>query len=256
MTTDQHYNIQYHNADKLDCCPTLDNTPKFEKWIYTSKKKLIEKAKGQHCFLIVGMTEEIKKYYLWSYFKIEGYTIAIDDDKYYDVSGTGFGLQPPILLNNLDNFTDFKKFCGNFGIGFQNIDKHIFCKTLISLIGNNFEEKVTEARKLTQKERLSKIKEHSETPSTSKRTIDTFNRNQYVKEKVHERANGKCEFCNQVAPFNKVSDGTPFLEVHHILSLSDGGKDTIENAIALCPNCHRGAHYGGYEIKRVKSDSH
>jgi 5-methylcytosine-specific restriction protein A len=26
--------------------------------------------------------------------------------------------------------------------------------------------------------------------------------------------------------------------------LSTGGEDTLENAIALCPNCHRRAHFG------------
>ena len=36
----------------------------------------------------------------------------------------------------------------------------------------------------------------------------------------------------------------PFLEVHHVKSLSDGGEDTLDNVIALCPNCHREKHYG------------
>ena len=26
--------------------------------------------------------------------------------------------------------------------------------------------------------------------------------------------------------------------------LADGGADTVENAIAVCPNCHRELHYG------------
>jgi len=34
------------------------------------------------------------------------------------------------------------------------------------------------------------------------------------------------------------------LEVHHKVPLAEGGDDTVENAIALCPNCHRHAHYG------------
>lgn len=33
-------------------------------------------------------------------------------------------------------------------------------------------------------------------------------------------------------------------EVHHKVPLSAGGDDTVENAIALCPNCHRKAHFG------------
>ena len=118
---------------------------------------------------------------------------------------------------------------------------------------DDFEEKVTKALQLTSEERLSKINNYPEYPSASEKKAVTFNRNPYVVAEVLERANGKCEFCNQFAPFNRISDGTPFLEVHHIKSLSDGGKDTIENAIALCPNCHRGAHYGGYEIKNASA---
>jgi 5-methylcytosine-specific restriction endonuclease McrA len=60
---------------------------------------------------------------------------------------------------------------------------------------------------------------------------------------VEERANGICELCNEPAPFNR-PDGTPFLEVHHIIPLADGGPDTVENAAAICPNCHRACHHG------------
>ena len=37
-------------------------------------------------------------------------------------------------------------------------------------------------------------------------------------------------------------DGTHYLEVHHIDQLAKGGADTVENAVALCPNCHRKMH--------------
>ena len=144
MTTHQHY-IQYHNADNLGYYPTpktdfktniellmLDNTVKYGGQFYTSKK-LVEKAVGQFCFLIVGKTEKIKKYYLWSFCKIEDFTK--DGMNFYHVNGTGFDFQKPILLNDLDNFIDFRNFCGNFGIGFQNIDNHIFCSTLTSFTG-------------------------------------------------------------------------------------------------------------------------
>jgi len=44
------------------------------------------------------------------------------------------------------------------------------------------------------------------------------------------------------APFSNDSDG-PYFEVHHIHRLADGGPDQPESVIALCPNCHRRAHY-------------
>jgi len=136
------YYIQYHNADNIGSYPTenlnfetnvdsltLDNSVKYDSWIYTSKKT-VENAVEQYCFLIVGKTEKIKKYYLWSFFKIEEY--EIDDNGNYVVYGHGYDFERPIFLNELENFNDFKNYCGNFGLGFQNIDKHIFCRTLSS----------------------------------------------------------------------------------------------------------------------------
>jgi 5-methylcytosine-specific restriction protein A len=40
------------------------------------------------------------------------------------------------------------------------------------------------------------------------------------------------------------TDKTPYLEVHHKVQLAAGGEDVVENAIALCPNCHRREHFG------------
>jgi predicted HNH restriction endonuclease len=71
-----------------------------------------------------------------------------------------------------------------------------------------------------------------------------FRRNADVIVAVLNRANGICERCKQKAPFIRKSDGTPFLEVHHKITLAKGGEDTVENALALCPNCHRESHYG------------
>ncbi len=71
-----------------------------------------------------------------------------------------------------------------------------------------------------------------------------FKRNADVIAEVLIRANGICEECNASAPFNRASDGTPYLEVHHKVRLADGGEDTVENTIAVCPNCHRKLHFG------------
>lgn len=56
------------------------------------------------------------------------------------------------------------------------------------------------------------------------------------------RANGRCEACGEPAPFFR-TDGTPFLEVHHLRPLAEGGPDTVSNALAACPNCHRRLHH-------------
>jgi 5-methylcytosine-specific restriction protein A len=59
-----------------------------------------------------------------------------------------------------------------------------------------------------------------------------------------KRASGVCEACHEAAPFINLN-GEPFLEVHHIGALSlDDRADRIDNVAAICPNCHRRAHYG------------
>lgn len=69
-----------------------------------------------------------------------------------------------------------------------------------------------------------------------------FERSVYIKEFARRVANGVCQLCDRVAPF-KDKHGKPFLEVHHIHYLSKGGSDTIDNVVALCPNCHRKIHH-------------
>lgn len=54
---------------------------------------------------------------------------------------------------------------------------------------------------------------------------------------VLEAAQGKCELCGQTFP-----DGEVFLEAHHVIWLRDGGTPTIDNTVALCPNCHKRIH--------------
>lgn len=55
---------------------------------------------------------------------------------------------------------------------------------------------------------------------------------------VVERAKGRCQLCGCEAPF-KDKDGLPYLEIHHIRPVREGGVDSAENLVALCPNCHR-----------------
>jgi 5-methylcytosine-specific restriction protein A len=68
-----------------------------------------------------------------------------------------------------------------------------------------------------------------------------YDRNQWVSEMAQRRAQGICQLCSCPAPFKK-RDGTPYLETHHVIWLSQGRDDTLENTVALCPNCHRKMH--------------
>jgi len=76
-----------------------------------------------------------------------------------------------------------------------------------------------------------------------------YQRNADVVAEVLYRASGVCEHCHKPAPFKRKRDGTPYLEVHHKKQLANGGEDTVENAMALCANCHRELHYGSETVK-------
>lgn len=69
----------------------------------------------------------------------------------------------------------------------------------------------------------------------------TFIRSADVVKETRKRANGICQLCNQPAPFID-KKGNPYLEVHHIIWLSRGGEDSMDNTAALCPNCHTMMH--------------
>ena len=72
-------------------------------------------------------------------------------------------------------------------------------------------------------------------------TTRSYDRNVYVAELAKRRADGVCQLCDRPAPFID-RNGIPFLETHHIQWLSEGGEDSIQNTVALCPNCHRMMH--------------
>nr|WP_117234876.1 HNH endonuclease [Vibrio maerlii] len=107
-----------------------------------------------------------------------------------------------------------------------------------------FNQSVTESLKLSSDKRKKRLAKASKKPK--RRVVHTYvyDRNPDVVAEVLNRAMGYCESCNSKAPFEKRTDGQPFLEVHHRIRLADGGDDTVENAIALCPNCHRKEHFG------------
>lgn len=75
----------------------------------------------------------------------------------------------------------------------------------------------------------------------TERTVYTYTRSAEVVKAVKARAKGICQLCKKAAPFLD-SKGLPYLEVHHVIWLSRGGKDDTNNAAALCPNCHKKMH--------------
>ena len=96
----------------------------------------------------------------------------------------------------------------------------------------------------SRRKRLEKLV--SKSPTKSKKSTFVYERNpDVVAERLH-LAGGKCESesCQGYEAFLRKSNNTPYLEVHHKILLSEGGLDSVDNTIALCPNCHRQKHYG------------
>jgi 5-methylcytosine-specific restriction endonuclease McrA len=75
-------------------------------------------------------------------------------------------------------------------------------------------------------------------------TRDDFVRNPYVVAAALLRAEERCEMPGCTRDLFVRDDGSRYLEVHHIVPLGEGGNDSLNNAAALCPACHREMHYG------------
>ncbi|MDK2823803.1 MAG: 5-methylcytosine-specific restriction enzyme [Clostridia bacterium] len=121
-----------------------------------------------------------------------------------------------------------------------------------SLIQTKYEKKEKQAKRLDDGMLAQRAKE-SQSEKTSVRNVvtTTYERNAYVSEYAKRRANGICQLCEKEAPF-KNKDGEPYLETHHIEWLSRGGTDTLDNTVALCPNCHRKMHVLDLEEDKKK----
>ena len=97
------------------------------------------------------------------------------------------------------------------------------------------------ASRLSREQLEEKVSRARSTPGERTVTSKQYERDPYVSQLTKLRANGRCDLCEQPAPFLD-KNSNPYLETHHIEWLSKGGKDTLDNTVALCPNCHRKMH--------------
>lgn len=113
----------------------------------------------------------------------------------------------------------------------------------LTVLEQELEQEVSKSKQSSPSDRQKRLETAPTTPGQIVVTTTAFRRNADVIAEVLFRAGGTCEKCQQPAPFMRRWDGSPYLEVHHKVPLSTGGKDTVANAMALCPNCHRAAHF-------------
>lgn len=135
-----------------------------------------------------------------------------------------------IVITNI-NSTNFVKDLATF---IKNVDTF----KIIAAAGEINEATILSDKELKEKALSNNSKKR---PKKSKTTSTVYDRNKFISEYAKRRAKGKCQLCIKKAPFKNKS-GQPYLESHHIIWLSKGGKDTIENTVALCPNCHKKMH--------------
>ena len=103
-------------------------------------------------------------------------------------------------------------------------------------------ETETEINKISL-DNLKILAKNSSKKRVKKVSISTsqYSRSPYIAAYAKKVAKGKCQLCDNPAPFVDKS-GAPYLESHHIVWLKNGGSDSIDNVVALCPNCHRAMH--------------
>ena len=116
------------------------------------------------------------------------------------------------------------------------------------LIRKNRKRSERLARNLSDKELVKRAADIKSRAGCRRATVDLYEKNVFVAELARRKANGICQLCDQPAPFSD-RHGRPYLETHHITWIAAGGEDTIENTVALCPNCHTKMH-----IMNLKGD--
>lgn len=63
----------------------------------------------------------------------------------------------------------------------------------------------------------------------------------------------KCAICGWTLRDSNKAGPMGGCELHHIIPISEGGEDSRDNLILLCPNCHKMAHVGLLDEQRLRS---
>lgn len=125
-----------------------------------------------------------------------------------------------------------------------NVGKQVFAYKLPSAPDASDDiavEVVSRASKQTVYDRAKRAKGK---PAKKAVTRNDFVRDPYVVAAALQRSGGKCEMPSCTRSLFHRDNDTPYLEVHHVVPLAENGDDTLANAAALCPHCHRELHSG------------
>jgi len=83
--------------------------------------------------------------------------------------------------------------------------------------------------------------------------VDVVEKRSFIRDQALARAAKKdadyaCEVCRD--RLDHPAQRQRFVQVHHIKPLSEGGADTAENMVVICPTCHARVHAGELSITR------
>jgi HNH endonuclease len=106
------------------------------------------------------------------------------------------------------------------------------------------------ARSVDPAKIIAKAKLRAGPPPKRMRQISDFVRDPYIVAAALARADDQCEVSNCKSQLFQRDDDRSYLEVHHIVPLGEGGDDTLINAAALCPSCHRELHFGKLRLEK------
>jgi predicted restriction endonuclease len=74
-----------------------------------------------------------------------------------------------------------------------------------------------------------------------------YARNPKIRSQVLSIADGRCECCGELGFI--CENGDRYLETHHIVGVAERGPDSVDNIIAVCPICHRKAHFAADRVQ-------
>jgi len=100
------------------------------------------------------------------------------------------------------------------------------------------------ANRAAQETVLAKAARAKGKPKTKLVSHQDFVRDPFVIKAALVRAKNLCEMPSCKTVLFQRDSGVDYLEVHHVIPLSEGGDDAMTNVAALCAQCHREQHFG------------
>ena len=79
----------------------------------------------------------------------------------------------------------------------------------------------------------------------------SYKRHNYLMAQIKRYRDFKCQFCSTSI---LKENGEFYIEACHIKSKAKGGKDSLENVLVLCPNCHKLFDFGKRENENYTTD--